>query len=255
MSKEQLTGLGLMEAKVLAGKLSRETSKVQYILVDAEGDCSVSTVADKSAYCAFKGGSEVALGSDFLAAETEATPKKSKKSSKKVAEVDELEELFETEPKQTSSTKTKTKKVMETKTKKSAKKAAPKKAAKKVAPKKGAVKKVVAASTLAELKCNSFLEAVKQARKEGLKKARVIIKGKEYGLRSSSGWAVVRSIVELGKDGFIMDVQGVGFYVYNKADHKELFGKIFASGTYKNIGIYSQSTLPKWHEEYFTAAK
>jgi hypothetical protein len=250
MAKEETTGLGLVEAKVLASKLSRG-GKVQYILVDAEGDCEVSEKPDNSAYAAYRNGSEISLSSD-LAAELKTEPKK--KASKKketVEEQDEVEALLETEPKSASkkSSTTKTEKVMATKTKKSA----PKKAAK-VAKKAATPKKVVAVGP-AEIKAGSIAEAVKQARKDGIKKAIVHVKGKVYGLRSSTGWAVVRSIVELGKDGFIMDVQGIGYYVYNKADHKELFGKIFSSGTYKNIGIYSQSTLPKWHEEHFTALK
>lgn len=245
---EKQEGMSLTEARVEAAKLSKSSGKVQYILVDSEGDCHISTKSDKSVFAAFRNGSEFSLGLDGV--EPEPQVKKEKTSTKKVKpiveEQDSVEALLETEPKSASTKISNKTKMSKTKTKPAAKKTA--------TPAKSSTPKKVA-TELVEIKASSVAEAVKQATKEGIKKAKVIVKGKEYGLRNSSGWAVVKSILELGKDGFIMVINGQGFYCYPKADYKQLFGKIFASTTYKNIGIYSQSNLPKWHEEYFTASK
>jgi hypothetical protein len=236
MAKLTTEKMDLMTAKVEAAAQSRKLGKVIFINVDGEGDCTLSDKQDPSSYTAYKGGNEVALSNDLTA--VAESPKK--KSSKKVEKQNDVDALLETEPKAaTKKSENKNTKVMTTKTKKSAKKTS---------------KKVRATAhreprELQEIKAGSFAEAIKLAKKDGLKKAIAVVKGKSYGLRIATGWAVVKNIVDNSKDGMIM-VTDAGTYVYPKAQFKNLFSKIFASGTYAAIGIYAQSTVAASHDEY-----
>jgi hypothetical protein len=240
LTKEKMD---LMSAKVEAAAASKK-GKTVFILVDAEGDCTLSETVDKSAYTAYKNGSEIALPSD-IAELDKATPKQRGSKKTKAKKQDEVEALLDSEPNSVSTNKSNTKKM--TKVKKSA----PKKAAKKAAKKSATPAAKREPKGLQELKATSIAEAVKLAKKDGLKKAIVTIKGKTYGLRLATGWAVVKSIVDISKDGMIM-ATNAGVYVYPKSDFKKLFGKIFASGTYEAIGIYAQSTVAASHDEYLT---
>lgn len=139
-----------------------------------------------------------------------------------------------------------------------AKTAVPKKAAKKVAKKtakKAAVK--VAKKEVEPIKATSIEAAIKEARKQGLKRGVVSVNGKKYAITIRSTWAITKNLINDGNEGagLIMFIEEEGFYVYPKAKFNELFGKIYKSGTWKKIGIYSQSTLPQWHADYFTKKK
>jgi hypothetical protein len=132
-----------------------------------------------------------------------------------------------------------------------------KKAAKKVAPKKAA-KKVVAKAEKAEvepIKAESISEAIGKARKAGLKRGMFHIKGKKYSFSIRKTWAIVKTLLDAAIDGHVMYIEDEGFYVYPKNKFKEVFENIFKSGTWKSIGIYSQSTLPQWHNDFFTKKK
>jgi hypothetical protein len=241
MAKLKDEAMDLVTAQVEAAAASKKQGITVFILVDGEGDCWLSETADASAYTAYKNGSEIALPS----AAAEKAPAAKKKLPLKKKEVDEVEALLDSDTQTPSTDKPKKEKVMPTKT-------ATKKAAKKpAAPKKEKAAKPRASKELVEIKATSIADAVKQAKKEGLKKAVVDIKGKKYGLRNAGGWAVVKSIVDISKDGMIMATDS-GVYVYPKADFKTLFAKIFSSGTYKAIGIYAQSTVAASHDEYLS---
>lgn len=140
---------------------------------------------------------------------------------------------------------------------KSAKKvAAPKKnkAAKKTAKK---AKKVVAkvAAVKEVLKAANMAEAIKVIKKSGQKLGVISVGGKKYSFTHRTTWAISKNLLKNGEAGLIMIIKEEGHYVYPAKAYKELFGKIMKSGTWAEIGSYSQSTLPQWHEEYFTAVK
>jgi hypothetical protein len=224
--------LDLMTAKVEAAAASKKEGKKVFIVVDAEGDCSLSFEAEKGAIHSYRGGSEVPLTQD----DDKTVSKKTKESASK------------TTAKKSSDSKTKSNEVMETKTKKSAKKSAPKKAAKAV--KKAAAPKVK--KEVVPFKGTSLAAVVKEFVKSGEKKGTLVVNGKTFAINSSGSWAVRRTSIEAGKDGIIMYFPSEkGFFLYPRKDFNDLFGAIFKSSTYKNIGIYSQSSMPKGHEESY----
>jgi hypothetical protein len=128
------------------------------------------------------------------------------------------------------------------------KKKAAKKAAKKVVAKKEAVVKEV-------LKASNMSEAIKVIKKSGQKLGVISVGGKKYSFTHRTTWAISKNLIKSGEAGLIMIIKEEGHYVYPAKAYKELFSKIMKSGTWAEIGSYSQSTLPQWHEEYFTAVK
>lgn len=139
-----------------------------------------------------------------------------------------------------------------------AKKAPVKKAPVKKAPAKKAApaKKLVAQAPAVEvLKAPNMAEAIKAINKAERRRGVIMVGGKKYAYTRRSTWAISKNLVSASEAGLIMVVEEEGYYVYPKAKFAELFSKIFKSETYKNIGIYSQSTLPQWHNDYFTAKK
>jgi Tfp pilus assembly protein PilP len=135
--------------------------------------------------------------------------------------------------------------------KKAVKKSAPKKkAVKKTAAKKVKVVKVKAIDEI--LKASSLAEIASVMKKAERKRAIVSVNGKQYTVRSGATWCLNKSLVEKAKDGTIVIIDGKGQYVYPKAEFKSLFEGIFASTTWADLGSYSQSVLPSWHEDYFT---
>lgn len=259
--------MDLISAKIEAAKESKKTGAPKYVIVDDEGECDVVDAPLEGVIHLYKNGSEVALSSELATKTPKAEPKtrKSKAKSKepvRVSAEEELDELLESnppnaeeeatpEPTPKKDSKKQNKETMATKTKK----VAPKKAAKKTAPvKKATVKKVLKPEKLEEpIKAQSIAAGVKAFLETGSKKGILDIKGKIYAINRSASWAVRKSAVEAGKDGIIMWLDGPnGYYCYPKTSFKDLFAGIFKSATWEKIGIYSQSTLPKAHGEYFT---
>jgi len=228
-----------MSAKVEAAKKSRTSGKKVFIIVDDEGECSLSNAPLSGAIAAYANGSEVALSSKDAEKAPKATQKS--KSSKVVIEEDEDEQKSDDEVKPKSNNKSMA-------TAKTAKKAA-----KKTAPaKKSAVKEVKRESGFQEFKADVIAAGIKAIMAAKSKKSLLIVKGKVYAVNVSGSWAVRRTSVEAGKDGIIMVLPAAkGYFLYPKADFKELFGNIFKSNTWENIGIYSQSVIPKGHNDYW----
>lgn len=134
-----------------------------------------------------------------------------------------------------------------------AKKSAKKSPAKKAAPKKTALKAVE--KKVEVLKASSMAEAIKAINKAERRRGLINVGGKTYSYTRRATWAISKNLIAAAVAGLIMVVEDEGFYVYPKAKFTELFGSIFKSKTYKEIGIYSQSTLPQWHEDFFIAKK
>jgi hypothetical protein len=130
------------------------------------------------------------------------------------------------------------------------KKSAPKK---KAAPAKKVVAKVAPEKEV--LRASSIAEAIKTIKKAGQKLGVIIVGGKKYSFTLRTTWAISKNLIKNGEAGLIMIVKEEGHYVYPAKAYKELFSKIMKSSTWAEIGSYSQSTLPQWHAEYFTAVK
>lgn len=137
--------------------------------------------------------------------------------------------------------------------KKPAKKTAKKQAPKKTQPKKSALK--VAAPKNEVLKASNMAEAIRMINKGEQRRGLVSVSGKKWSFSKRSTWAINKNLIDTAEAGLIMIVEEEGHYVYPKKNFAELFGKIFKSKTYKEVGTYSQSTLPQWHEDYFTVKK
>lgn len=135
------------------------------------------------------------------------------------------------------------------------KKAAPKKAAAKKVAKKAPAKKTAQVVSKEPLKASSIAEAVKVIKKSEQKLGTIKINGKTYSFTHRTSWCISKNLLANGKDGLIMVIKEEGHYIYPANKYKELFGKIMKSKTWSEIGNYSQSTLPQWHAEYFTALK
>jgi hypothetical protein len=94
------------------------------------------------------------------------------------------------------------------------------------------------------LSFKSIKEAVSSIMKEGLKKGVLKIAGKVISFKCANTWGVVKSLVDSGKDGYLVIINKRGYYNYTKENQKQFLKNVFASNTYKNSGVYSQSTLP-----------
>jgi len=142
-----------------------------------------------------------------------------------------------------------TKPVKKVVAKKKVKKAA-KKVAKKTAPAK---RKEYTLKEPVEIKAGSVAEAVKLFKQSKERRATLKVNGKVFAATLRNSWSISKNLLGLGPDGLVMVIDGEGYYVYPKAKFTEVFGAIMKSATWKEKGVYSQSGLPAWHDEFFTA--
>lgn len=211
--------LSLTEAKVDAAKKSRAENTRVYIVVNDDGDCGLSYEPIPDATTAvYKNGSEISLDADST---TTVAPKM--KRGKKVSTVKSTAENVDTKIK---SNVVKTKKVV----KKTA--ASPK------------VDRTITAA--------SITEGIKKFLAAKLGKGVIKIGGKEYSVKKGVTWVLSKGLVEKGKSGIVMLIDGQkGHYLYPASDYKKVFKSIFASGTWKKHGSYGQSTFSGTHDVYW----
>lgn len=203
----------LTSASVEAAAMSLKEKRKIYIVVNDDGDCALSHEPIPDATTAvYSNGSQIPIDSTT----TDAPTKSGKRiSTAKGTAVNE-----------------------------------PKKQIKKNV--KKVVKKAASVKVDKTISASSINDAIKQFIASKRSNAAIKVGGKEYGIRKGSTWVLSKGLVAKGKAGIIMLVDGQkGHYLYPSSDYKKIFGKIFASGTWKKHGSYGQSTFAGTHDAYW----